>query len=262
MKILMVGDIIGEPGRRTLARLLPRLKAEHQPALTVVNAENAAAGFGVTPEIVHELQALGADVLTSGNHIWDKKQVFDIIDREPALLRPANYPEGVPGRGWGIYTSSAGVKIGVMNLEGRVYMHHLRDPFTVGKEILRTIRQQTPVVVVDFHAEVTSEKRALGWYFDGLATAVIGTHTHIQTADEEILPSGTAYLTDMGMTGSRDSVIGVNKEEVLHRFLYQMPHRFTPAVNNLWLNAVVIECDPETGRATSIQRLQVPLQEK
>jgi metallophosphoesterase (TIGR00282 family) len=257
MKILFIGDVIGEPGRRCLASWLPRIKQEHQPTFILVNAENAAGGFGLTPEIAQELFKLGADVLTSGNHIWDKKQIYGFLDKEARLLRPANYPDAVPGKGWGVFEVTAGgPKLGVINLEGRVYMHTLRDPFTLARELIQTIKVQTPLILVDFHAEVTSEKRALGWYLDGLATAVIGTHTHVQTADEEILPQGTAYLTDAGMTGGRNSVIGIEKEEALHRFLTQMPTRFTPAPDRPWLNGVIIEADPATGRATGIQRLQ------
>jgi len=257
MKILLVGDIMGEPGRKILRHLLPEIKAEYQPDLTVMNAENAAGGFGLTPNVAEELYSLGADVLTSGNHIWDKKQIIESLEKDKRLLRPANYPEGVPGKGFGFYEPKVGSsKIGILNLEGRVYMHNLRDPFRLGRKLLEQMRQETTVILVDFHAEVTSEKRALGWYLDGLATAVIGTHTHVQTADEEILPQGTAYLTDVGMTGGRDSVIGVNKKDAINRFLFQTPARFTPAPGQPWLNAVLIEADPETGKAISIIRIQ------
>jgi 2',3'-cyclic-nucleotide 2'-phosphodiesterase len=260
MKICFVGDVMGQPGRRAFAAALPRIRSEHRPEFVIVNAENAAGGFGLTPEIAQELFAAGADVLTSGNHIWDKKQVMEYLDREPRVLRPANYPEGVPGRGWGVYeTVVGGPKLAVLNLEGRVYMRNLRDPFALGRELVAELRRQTPLVLVDFHAEITSEKRALGWYLDGLATAVIGTHTHVQTADEEVLPQGTAYLTDVGMTGGRDSVIGIEVQEALQRFLTQLPARFTPASGRLCLHGAVIEADAATGRALSIQRLQVPV---
>ncbi len=261
VKLLFIGDIFGEPGRQTVAQLLPRLKTEFSPDLTLANIENAAGGFGLTPNVAQELFSLGVDVFSSGNHIWDKKEVFSILDKDSRLLRPANYPEGVPGHGWGIYeTMVGGPKIGILNLEGRIFMRSLCDPFTLGRQILEQMRRETSIILVDFHAEATSEKRALGWYLDGLATAVIGTHTHIQTADEEILPKGTAYITDAGMTGSRDSVIGIKKEEALHRFLYQTPCRFTPAKGNLWLNAVLIEADPATGKALSIRRIQAPVE--
>lgn len=260
MKICFVGDVMGQPGRRALAAALPRIRAEHKPEFVIVNAENAAGGFGLTPEIAQELFSLGADVLTSGNHIWDKKQILDHLDKEPRLLRPANYPEGVPGRGWGVYESVVGgPKLGVLNLEGRVYMRDLRDPFTLGRELLADLRRQTLLIVVDFHAEITSEKRALGWYLDGLATAVIGTHTHVQTADEEVMPQGTAYLTDAGMTGGRDSVIGIEVQDAFQRFLTQLPTRFTPAPGRLCLHGAIVEADATTGRALSIQRLQVPV---
>jgi 2',3'-cyclic-nucleotide 2'-phosphodiesterase len=257
MKILFVGDVIGEPGRHCLASWLPRLRQEHRPDFVVVNAENAAGGFGLTPEIAQELFKTGADVLTSGNHIWDKKQILDYLDREPRLLRPANYPEGAPGHGWGVFeTTVGGPKLAVLNLEGRVYMHNLVDPFDLGRALAKTLREQTPLILVDFHAEVTSEKRALGWHLDGLVTGVVGTHTHVQTADEEVLPQGTAYITDAGMTGGRDSVIGVEKGEALRRFLTQLPTRFTPATGRPWLNGVLITADPATGRAESILRIQ------
>jgi len=260
-RLLLIGDVIGEPGREALARLLPGLKQEWRPDLTILNAENAAGGFGLTPEIAQELFRLGADVLTSGNHIWDKKQILPTLDQESRLLRPANYPEGAPGRGWQVYEPRlGGPKIGVVNLEGRVYMRPLDDPFALGQKIIRGLRRETPLVLVDFHAEITSEKRALGWHLDGLATAVIGTHTHVQTADEEILPGGTAYLTDVGMTGSRDSVIGVKKEDAIHRFVKQTPSRFTPATGRLWINAVLVEADAASGKAVRIQRIQKSLE--
>ncbi len=260
MKLLFIGDIIGAPGRETVRRLLPGLKAAHQPDLTIANGENGAAGFGLTPNVIAELYQDGIDVLTSGNHIWDKKPVFDCIIKETRLLRPANYPDGTPGRGWGIFEPQLGKpKIGIINLEGRVFMHPLDNPFPLAKKIIAEIRKETPIIFVDFHAEVTSEKRALGWFLDGQVSAVIGTHTHIQTADEEVLPKGTAYLTDAGMTGGRDSIIGVEKEDVIKRFLTQMPTRFTPAKKDCWLNGAVVTIDPETGKALHIERLQCPL---
>jgi 2',3'-cyclic-nucleotide 2'-phosphodiesterase len=261
IRLLLIGDVMGEPGREALGRLLPGLKQDLAPDLTIMNAENAAGGFGLTPEIAQDLFRLGADVLTSGNHIWDKKQILPLLDQETRLLRPANYPEGAPGRGWQLYEPRLGApKIGVVNLEGRVYMHPLDDPFALGRKILLDLRRETPLVLVDFHAEITSEKRALGWYLDGLATAVIGTHTHVQTADEEILPGGTAYLTDVGMTGSRDSVIGVKKEDAIHRFVKQTPSRFTPATGRLWLNGVLVEANSASGKAVRIQRIQKSLE--
>jgi hypothetical protein len=259
MKILFIGDIIGEPGRQILRRRLNQLKADVSPHITIANVENAAGGFGLTVNIAEDIFSYGIDVFTSGNHIWDKKQIKEYLNTNTRVLRPANYPEGVPGVGWGIFQiPNTCIKIGIVNLEGRVYMNHLRDPFTLGKSILLQIHRETSLAFIDFHAEVTSEKRALGWYLDGLATALIGTHTHVQTADEEILPKGTAYLTDVGMTGGKNSVIGVKKEDALHRFLYQTPARFTPAPGNLWINAVLIEADESTGKACAIQRIQYP----
>ncbi len=261
MKLLFIGDIIGAPGRETVRRLLPGLKVTYQPDLTIANGENGAAGFGLTPNVMAELYQYGIDVLTSGNHIWDKKPILECMDKESRLLRPANYPAGVPGRGWGLFEPQLGKpKIGIINLEGRVFMHSLDNPFPLAKQIIAEIRKETPVILVDFHAEVTSEKRALGWFLDGQVSAIIGTHTHVQTADEEILPKGTAYLTDAGMTGGRDSIIGVEKEDVIRRFLTQMPSRFTPAKKDCRLNGAVVTIDDETGQALNIERLQHPLE--
>jgi len=257
MKILFIGDIIGAPGRDVVRHLLPELKASIQPTLTIANGENSAAGFGLTSKVMAELFQSGIDVLTSGNHIWDKKQIIEHMDKEPRLLRPANYPDETPGHGWAIYEPKLGQpKIGVINLEGRVFMHPLDNPFVIAKKIIEQIKKETPIIFLDFHAEVTSEKRALGWYLDGQISALIGTHTHIQTADEEVLPMGTAYLTDAGMTGGRDSIIGVEKDDVIKRFLTHMPTRFTPAKNDCWLNGAVVTIDPGSGKALSIERLQ------
>lgn len=259
IKLLFIGDIIGEPGRETVKALLPQLKEKFQPALTIANGENSAAGFGLTPKIMQQLFDAGIDMLTSGNHIWDKKQIIEHIDKEQRLLRPANYPKGTPGRGWTIVEPKLGQpKIGIINLEGRVFMQPLENPFVIAQQLITRIRQETPIIFIDFHAEVTSEKRALGWYLDGQVSAVIGTHTHIQTADEQILPGGTAYLTDAGMTGGRDSIIGVEKDDVIKRFLTYMPSRFTPAKNDCWLNGVVVTIDTNNGRAQAIERLQYP----
>ena len=260
MRILFIGDIIGQPGRRALKHVLPGLKNDRGVDFTVANGENAAGGFGLTPEIAEELFRLGVDVLTSGNHIWDKRQILPHLDREPRVLRPANYPEEVPGRGAGVFAAPGGAKVGVLNLEGRIYMHPLHSPFTLGRTLAAELKRETPVVLVDFHAEITSEKRALGWHLDGRVSAVIGTHTHVQTADEEILPQGTAYITDAGMTGGRDSVIGMEKAEALHRFLTQTPSRFSPASGRLCLNAVLITVEADSGRAVAVERLQLPVQ--
>ena len=258
MNILMVGDIFGDSGRAALTKLLPRLRQEHAIDVTVVNIENAAGGFGVTPQIARTvLEGGGVDVLTSGNHIWDKKEIIPYIGKENLLLRPANFPAGTPGAGY--ITIKAGPhRVGVLNLMGRVFMNPIDCPFRKADEVVEELRRDTPVVVVDMHAEATSEVMAMGWYLDGRVSAVVGTHRHVQTADERLLPGGTAYITDLGMTGPVDSVIGVDKDIIIQRFLTQMPIRFEPAKGPAALRGVVIAVDPETGRATSIQRLNVP----
>jgi metallophosphoesterase (TIGR00282 family) len=256
MRILFVGDIVGKPGRQILARLLPRLRAEHRPDLVLANAENAAGGFGVTPAIGDELLALGIDLLTSGNHVWDKKEVEGYIAKEERLLRPANYPPEVPGAGVHVL-ERRGRLVGVLNLQGRVFMPTIDCPFRVGEREIEQLRVATPVVLVDFHAEATSEKQAFAWWVDGKVSAVLGTHTHVQTADERVLPGGTAYISDVGMTGSLDAVIGMEREQAIERFLMQLPRKFTAASANLCLCAVVVEVDEASGRATAIRRLQV-----
>ena len=260
MKILFVGDVVGRTGRRALSDRLHRLVDEHQVDLVVANGENAAAGFGLTAPIAMELFDLGVDVITSGNHIWDKREVYDYLDREERVLRPANYPPGLPGRGAGVFATSAGLKVGVVNLEGRVFMNNLDCPFRAADNLIAELKEQTPIVFVDFHAEATSEKMALGCYLDGRASAVICTHTHVQTADERILPGGTAYLSDAGMTGSRDAVIGMRKEQPVEKFLSQLPVRFEVAKKDPFVCGVVIEVDEETGLALAIQRIQEMVQ--
>ena len=258
MNILMVGDVYAESGRTALAKLLPKLRQEHAIDLTVVNIENAAGGFGVTPQIARAcLEQGGVDVLTSGNHIWDKKEIIPYITKENLLLRPANFPAGTPGSGF-ITVKAGPHRVGVLNLMGRVFMHPIDCPFRKADEVVEELRRETPVVVVDMHAEATSEVMAMGWYLNGRVSAVVGTHRHVQTADERVLPGGTAYITDLGMTGPVDSVIGVDKDLIIQRFLTQMPVRFEPAKGPAALRGVVIAVDPETGRATSIQRLNVP----
>jgi hypothetical protein len=257
MNILMVGDVFGEPGRRALQTLLPRLKREHAIDVTVVNVENAAAGFGVTPQLCRDFLDQGVDVMTSGNHIWDKKEIIAYIAKENLLLRPANFPVGTPGSGH-VTVKSGPHRVAVLNLMGRVFMQPNDCPFRKADEIVPELRRETPVVVVDMHCEATSESQAMGWYLDGRVSAVVGTHRHVQTADERILPGGTAYITDLGMTGPVDSVIGVDKAIILERFLTQMPVKFEPAKGPAALHGVVIAVDPETGRASSIQRLRVP----
>jgi len=257
VRILFIGDIVGKPGRQAVSRGLHRLVDRHLVDLVIANGENAAGGFGITEETAKDLYGCGIHLLTSGNHIWDKKDALDFIDREKNLLRPANYPQGVPGRGSGVVTTAAGIRIGVLNLEGRVFMNNIECPFRTADREVALLRQETTVILVDFHAEATSEKIALGWYLDGRVSAVIGTHTHVQTADERLLPGGTAYISDAGMTGAFDSVIGVRKEEPIERFLTQLPVKFEVAKNNLRLNGVVIEVDESSGTALGIERIAV-----
>lgn len=251
--VLFIGDLIGRPGRRALARYLQELSKKYQPDLVVANAENAAGGNGLTEEIGKEL-LFQVDVLTSGNHIWDKKEVLSYMEKENRLLRPANYPAVNPGRGYYIYQNEKGIKAAVINLQGRVFMEPIDCPFLTADRLLDEIRPLTPIIIIDFHAEATSEKQALGWYLDGRVSAVIGTHTHIPTADERILPGGTAYLTDVGMAGGLNSVIGMKPDQALQRFLTSRPQRFEPATDGLLLSAVFIAIDPVSGRALSIQR--------
>ena len=257
MNILFVGDIVGRPGRELVRKGLRALVDRHSIDLVVANAENAAAGFGVTREIGDTLLEWGVDVMTSGNHIWDKKEVIEYIGAEPRLLRPANYPAGVPGRGSYVAQTGDGRAVGVINLMGRVFMLNIDDPFAAALREIEAIRHRTRVILVDFHAEATSEKIAMGWHLDGKVTAVIGTHTHVQTADERVLPHGTAYLTDAGMTGPHDSIIGMEKDPSLARFLTAMPIRFEPATGNPRLNGAVIEADDKTGRALRITRISL-----
>jgi 2',3'-cyclic-nucleotide 2'-phosphodiesterase len=257
VNILMVGDVFGDSGRTAVGKLLPRLRQEHAIDFCVVNVENSAGGFGVTPAMAKQVLEQGADVLTSGNHIWDKKEIVEYITKENLLLRPANFPVGTPGVGH--VTVKAGPhRVAVLNLMGRVFMHPIDCPFRKADEIVPELRKDTPIVLVDMHAEATSESVAMGWYLDGRVSAVVGTHRHVQTADERVLPGGTAYITDLGMTGPTDGVIGVDREVILQRFLSQMPARFEPAKGPAALHGVVIVVDPETGRASDIRRLRVP----
>jgi metallophosphoesterase (TIGR00282 family) len=255
MKILFIGDIVGKPGRELIRKGLPDLADRLEVDLVIANAENAAAGFGVTKDIGDALLESGVHVMTSGNHIWAKKEVIEYIGGEPRLLRPANYPAGVPGRGSYVARTGDGRAVGVINVMGRVFMQSIDDPFTVVLKEIEAMRGRTKVIVVDFHAEATSEKVAMGWYLDGKVTLVVGTHTHVQTADERILPNGTAYITDAGMTGPHDSIIGMEREPSLARFLNGMPSRYEPATGNPRLNGVVIEADDKTGRALAISRV-------
>ena len=257
MNILFIGDIFGRPGRDLVRQGLQALVEAYAVDFVVANAENAAGGFGITREIGDELLDRGVDVMTSGNHIWDKKEVLDYIGAEPRLLRPANYPAGVPGRGAFVGRTRDGRPVGVLNLMGRVFMPNIDDPFAVAIRDLEALHERARIVLVDFHAEATSEKLAMGWHLDGRATAVFGTHTHVQTADEQLLPGGTAYVTDVGMTGPHDGIIGVEREAALSRFLTGMPARFDPASGNPRLHAMLLDADEQTGRALAVTRLSL-----
>lgn len=259
MNILFIGDIVGSPGREAIRQLLPQLQKEYNLDFVVANAENAAGGSGITLKIAQELFESGVNVLTSGDHIWKKREILEFINEEERILRPLNFPSGAPGRGFGIFNLKSGLKIGVMNVNGRVFMEALECPFRSSLAAVEILSKETKVIIVDIHAEATSEKIALGWYLDGKASAVLGTHTHIQTADERILPSGSAYITDVGMTGPYDSVIGRKVEDVLERFITAIPTRFEVAKENIQLHGVVLDVDENTGKAKSITRIQKKL---
>jgi metallophosphoesterase (TIGR00282 family) len=256
MNVLMVGDVYGEPGRNAVQKLLPRIREEHQIDFVVVNVENAAGGFGVTPALAKGFLDMGVDVMTTGNHVWDKKEIVEYIGRENLLLRPANYPVGTPGVGY-ITVKAGPWKVTVINLMGRVFMPPLDCPFRKADEIIAEVSRDTRVILVDMHAEATSEAVAMGWYLDGRVSAVVGTHRHVQTADERVLPQGTAYITDLGLTGPTDGVIGVDRDQIIQRFLTQMPIRFETAKGPAALHAVIISVDPESGRASDIRRLRL-----
>jgi metallophosphoesterase (TIGR00282 family) len=258
LTVVCVGDVFGEPGRRAVKQLLPGIKKQHDVDLAIVNVENAAAGYGVLPAMCKEFQDAGADVMTSGNHIWDKKEIVEYITKENLLLRPANFPPGVPGVG-SVVVKAGPHKVGVLNLMGRVFLPMLDCPFRKADEELQRLRDETAIVIVDMHCEATSESQAMGWYLDGRVSAVVGTHRHVQTADERLLPKGTAYITDLGMTGPTDSIIGADPAAALQRFLTQMSTRLEPAKGPAALHGAVIRIDPDTGRGLSIERLRVPL---
>jgi hypothetical protein len=261
MRILFIGDIFGKPGREIARRAIPALVEQRDIDFVIANVENSAAGFGVTGDIAEAILGYGVDLMTSGNHVWDKKEVLDYIPRQPKLLRPANFPAGVPGRGSYVGKTRTGEPIAVLNLMGRVFMMPLDDPFALAAREVESLKARARVVIVDFHAEATSEKVAMGWHLDGRATAVLGTHTHVQTADERLLPKGTAYQTDVGMTGPHDSIIGVTVEAALGRFLTGMPAKFEAAGGLPRLNAAIVTADPATGKATHIERLNLSSQE-
>lgn len=258
MNILFIGDIVGNPGREAIRELLPGLKKEFHLDFIIANAENAAGGSGITPRTAAELFDSGVCVLTSGDHIWKKREILEIINDDSRILRPINFPQGAPGRGSGVFKVNGG-KIAVINVQGRVFMEALDCPFKAVRREIDLLSKETKIIIVDIHAEATSEKVALGWYLDGLASAILGTHTHIQTADEKILPQGSAFISDVGMTGPFDSVIGRRVEDVLERFLTAVPIRFEVASENIQLHGVVVDVDVNTGKAKSIIRIQKKL---
>jgi metallophosphoesterase (TIGR00282 family) len=257
VKILFIGDIIGKPGRQALSRELDRLVDRYAVDLVIANGENAAGGFGLTLDTAKELFDMGVHCITSGNHIWDKKEQVPLVLADKRILRPSNYPEGAFGVGSAIFTTPGKIKVAILNLEGRIYMKNLECPFRAADREIERLKQETPIIFVDFHAEATSEKAALGWYLDGRISALIGTHTHVQTADERILTQGTAYMSDAGMTGSFDSVIGIGKEEAIRKFLTQLPVKFEIPKKDMRINGVVIGVDENSGKAVSIERINM-----
>ena len=261
--LLFIGDIVGKPGRTITRLALPRLVARHGVDLAIANVENAAGGNGITRDIAETLLDNGVQVMTTGNHVWDKKEALEYIENQPRLLRPGNYPAGVPGRGHYSARTRGGIAVGVVNVMGRIFMNPLDNPFQVVRQQIAAVRAEdgARIVFVDFHAEATSEKKAMGWHLDGEVTAVAGTHTHVQTADERILPNGTAYITDVGMTGPHDSIIGVDLRPALKRFLDGMPAKFDTATRNPRINAIVVNADPATGRARTIERVDLAADE-
>ncbi len=262
IKILFIGDIVGSPGREAIKKIVPRLKEEQPIDFVVANAENASGGSGITVAVAEELFSAGVNVITAGDHIWKKPEIFELIAREPRILRPLNFPAGAPGRGAGVFKiPGSGIKIGVINVNGRVFMEPLECPFRTALAAAQELAGETRSIIVDIHAEATSEKVALGYYLDGKVSAVLGTHTHIQTADEKILAQGSAYISDVGMTGPYDSVIGRKVEDVLTRFLSLIPVRFEVAQGNIQLHGALVEIDEATGKARSIVRIQRKLNE-
>jgi len=253
----MLGDIVGKSGRDAAESMLPALQETYSPDFCIVNGENSAAGKGITPEIARNFLKCGVDVITLGNHTWGKRDIAPFLDSEPRILRPANYPEGTPGIGCGVFTARNGIRVGVANVMGRTFMEPLDDPFRIADTIMEKFRGKTVITFFDFHAEATSEKMAFGIYLDGRASVVVGTHTHVQTADERILPQNTAYITDVGMVGPQDSILGMESEIIVQKFLTQMPHKFQVAEGPVTLCGIVADVDDNTGRATHIERIQV-----
>jgi metallophosphoesterase (TIGR00282 family) len=256
MRILFIGDIVGSPGREACGALIPKIKKAKKADFIIANAENAAGGSGVTEKIADELTGYGIDVITSGDHIWKRKDIIEVLDLHPNILRPANYPPGAPGTGCRVIKSWDGAAVGVINLVGRVFMEPVECPFRAAAQAVEELCKETKIILLDMHAEATSEKIAMGWYLDGRVSAVVGTHTHVQTADERVLPQGTAYITDVGMTGPHDSVIGRKKEQILTRFLTQLPTRFEMAEDDVQLNGAIIDVNEKTGKARSIERVR------
>ncbi|MBO8155161.1 MAG: TIGR00282 family metallophosphoesterase [Bacillaceae bacterium] len=257
MKILFIGDVVGKPGREMVRENLPKLKNKFQPDVTIVNGENAAHGKGITQKIYNQLLEWGADVITLGNHAWDKKEVFEFIDEAEHMVRPANFPPDTPGKGM-LFHEIDGKKLAVINLQGRTFLPPLDDPFRKARELIEQARKKTPYIFVDFHAEATSEKQAMGWFVDGKVSGIVGTHTHVQTSDDRILPEGTAYITDVGMTGPYDGVLGVQKEDVIRKFLTGLPVRFEiPEQGRAQLAAVFIKINKTTGLAEKIERILI-----
>lgn len=254
IRVFVIGDLVGEPGRKALFLSLAQIIQEKKIDFVIANGENAAGGFGITGKIAGILYGYGVDCITTGNHVWRNKEVFDIINDEPKLLRPLNYPNDTPGRGYTILEKK-GVKLAVLNIQGRVFMEPLECPFRTARREILNIKKVTNMIVIDFHGEATSEKVAMGWYLDGMVSAVVGTHTHVQTADEKILPGGTAYITDIGMTGPFDSIIGMKKDGALKKFLTLLPSKFVVAENDIRINGVFISIEKETGKARSIERI-------
>jgi metallophosphoesterase (TIGR00282 family) len=262
VRVLCIGDIVGQPGRRAFLNLVPGLRERYDLDFVIVNGENAAGGFGLTPDIAEQFLQGGADVITSGNHILSKKSLEPYLAGSDRLLRPANWPPGTLGRGHTVVSDRCGVPVGVLNLQGLVFMEALDCPFRRGRALLEEMRQKTPVLIVDFHAEATAEKIAFTHYVDGLASAVVGTHTHVQTADEQVFPKGTAFICDLGMTGPIHSVIGMDPSIIVEKFIYKLPRRFEVAREDAVLCGAILDIDETTGRARSIERLQAPAAER
>ena len=256
MKLMFIGDVVGSPGRKMVEQYIPKLKKKHKPNFIIINGENAAGGKGITEKIYRSFIEIGAHAVTLGNHAWDNREIFEFIEEAKVLVRPANFPGGTPGKGI-VYVQGDGVEMAVINLQGRTFLPAIDCPFKKADELIKEASQRTPVIFVDFHAEATSEKQAMGWYLDGRVSAVVGTHTHVQTADHRILPKGTAYITDVGMTGPYDGILGVDREAVLKKFLTSLPVRFEVTTGRSQLNGVIIEFDEKTGKSKTIERIMI-----